>query len=61
MTDASDKLTALGYGKLVQLSPEAAVRAHEAAGIMSARLPDNLTPDIEPAAIYRPEAANEDD
>ncbi len=54
MTDAEERLIALGYDKLAALSPEAAARALAAARTMAARLPENPAPAQEPATIYLP-------
>lgn len=53
MTDAKERLTALGFEKLAKLSPEAAERALAAAQTMAKRLP-NLDPAEEPAMVYLP-------
>lgn len=52
MTDAKERLIALGYEKLAALSPEAAERALAAAQTMAARLPKSLEPAREPATVY---------
>lgn len=52
MTDAEERLIALGYEKLAALSPEAAARALAAAQTMAARLPQTLDPAREPATVY---------
>lgn len=61
MTEAEQRLAALGYQKLAALSPEAAARALAAAQSMAARLPATLEPAQEPAMVYVPGGGERDD